>query len=75
MLVYRLCRKDEILKILDTRNIDTIGQQWINTPESNTHIYQKGQKYLHFFLSEYEITNLDPKEGRYICTYSQRYRK
>ena len=69
MLLYRLSKEEEILKILDTRKTDVIGAYCSNNPKLNNHIYQKDKKYLHFFLSEYEITNLNPQKGKYICTY------
>jgi len=69
MLLYRLCKEEEISKILKTEKITTIGRYCKNTHKLNTHIYKKDKKYLHFFLEEYEIINLNPKEGNYICTY------
>ena len=69
MLLYRLCKEEEILKILDTKKITTIGKYCTNTHKLNTHVYQRDKKYLHFFLAEYEITNLNSQKGKYICTY------
>ncbi len=69
MLLYRLCKEAEILKILDTRETNVIGKYCSNNPKLNTHIYHKNKKYIHFFLAEYEITNLNPQKGKYICTY------
>jgi len=69
MLVYRLCKEDEILKILETKKINIIGRYCSNIHKLNTHIYEKNKKYLHFFLEEHEIINLNPQKGKYICTY------
>ena len=69
MLVYRLCKEAEVLKILETRKIATIGKYCANIHKLNTHVYKKDKKYLHFFLEEYEITNLNPNKDMYICTY------
>ena len=70
MFLYRLCKEEEALKILETKRIATIGRYCINNLKLNTHIYEKNQKYLHFFLEEYAITNLNPSKGKYICTYN-----
>ena len=69
MLVYRLCKEEEIKTILKTQKIMAIGRYCRNTHKLNTHIYEKDKKYLHFYLEEYEIINLNPKKGNYICTY------
>lgn len=69
MLLYRLCKEEEISKILTTKKITVVGKYCQNTHKLNTHVYQKNQKYLHFFLEEYEIINLNPKKDKYICTY------
>lgn len=69
MLVYRLCKEDEISTILETKNISVVGKYCSNTHRLNNHVYNNNKKYLHFFLEEYEITNLNPYKGNYICTY------
>ena len=69
MLLYRLCKEEEIIKILKTERITAVGKYCHNTHKLNTHIYKKDKKYLHFFEEEYEIINLNPQIGKYICTY------
>ena len=69
MLIYRLCKEEEMLKILEAETITAVGRYCHNTRKLNTHVYKRDKKYLHFFLDEYEIINLNPKEGKYICTY------
>ena len=69
MLLYRLCKEEEISKILKLQKITAVGRYCHNTHKLNTHVYKKDKKYLHFFLEEYEIINLNPKKDNYICTY------
>ena len=48
MLVYRLCDKEEIQELLNTKSFYNIGRFCNINSMLNNHKYQVNQKYLHF---------------------------
>lgn len=70
MVVYRVCSKDELFKILDSRDFYNVGRYIErNVGTMNNHKYQKGKRYLHFFKEKISILNLDVQNDSYVCTY------
>lgn len=47
MLVYRGCRKEELVKLFDKYDMNDIGN-YFSITEVNNHNYELNQKYLHF---------------------------
>ena len=69
MLVYRLCKDDEIREILKSRKFKKVGKSFKINANANTHKYIEGIKYLHFFDKKDSIFYFDTASGCYICTY------
>ena len=69
MEVFRLCRQDEIKKILTQKSFANVGQTCRNNPELNSHNYRANVKYLHFFKDKTDLLYLNTTAGRFICTY------
>lgn len=69
MLVYRLCHKDEIDKILGTKTFNDVGKRFETNPKVNTHKYDVTKIYLHFFKERACLAYLNLRENRFICTY------
>lgn len=67
MLVYRICKKEEIEKLFKNHNIEDIGNCFSLT-EVNNHHYEPNQKYLHFFKDKDSILHFLLKE-KYLCIY------
>jgi len=67
--VFRLCRKDEALEILNSQSLNNVGSYCGNS-ERNTHDYDESIKYLHFFKNKSDLLYLNTLKERYICTYS-----
>ena len=71
MIVYRVCSRTELFKILDSRSLDNVGKCFEkNVKTLNNHKYEKDKKYLHFFEKKENIWNLKLHECDYICTYN-----
>lgn len=69
MLVYRLCKKDEITSILDDGTFANAGGICENDSKRNTHNYEPGKRYVHFFSSITDLLFLFLERNRYICVY------
>ena len=69
MNVYRLCRKDEIEKILTDKSFKDVGECFQTDPKKNNFQYAEGVKYLHFFKDESSLLFLNTLKGRFICDY------
>ena len=68
MLVYRICKKDEIDNILNNKSFVNVGNNY-NYSCINNHNYNKDKKYLHFFLNLDSILYLRTLKDRYLCIY------
>ena len=68
MVVYRVCKKEEIDNILDDKSFMNVGNNF-NYSCINNHSYNKDKKYLHFFLNLDSILYLRTLKDRYICIY------
>lgn len=68
MLVYRICKKEEIEKLFKNHNIVDIGNCFSLT-EVNNHQYEPNQKYLHFFKEKDSILHFLLKD-KYFCIYN-----
>lgn len=69
MNVYRLCRKDEIDKILTDKDFKHVGACFQTDTKKNNFQYVDGVKYLHFFKDESSLLFLNTLKGRFICGY------
>ena len=68
MIVYRVCKKDEIDNILSNKSFINVGNNF-NYSCKNNHSYNKDKKYLHFFLNLDRILYLRTLKDRYLCIY------
>lgn len=68
MIVYRVCKKDEIDNILSNKSFINVGNNF-NYSCKNNHSYNKDKKYLHFFLNLDSILYLRTLKDRYLCIY------
>lgn len=73
MLVYRLCKEDEVRVILEKKKYKNVGKCFKINPNANTHKYQESVRYLHFFNKKDSIFYFDTCEGYYVCTYDIPY--
>ena len=69
MLVYRVCKEDEIKKILDEKSFKNVGSKYKIIRKISTHKYDQDKKYLHFFHDYDSLFYLATSEKHYICTY------
>ena len=69
MNVYRLCRNDEIDKILTNRNFKNVGQCFQTDAKKNNFKYADGVRYLHFFKDASSLLYLNTCQGRFVCDY------
>lgn len=69
MYIYRLCRKDEINKILTDRNFNNVGQCFQIDAKKNDFKYAHDVKYLHFFKDASSLLHLNTSQGRFMCGY------
>ena len=69
MIVYRICKKDEIDIILNDKTFQKIGKVCEINKSINTHLYINNKKYIHFFKDKDSIFYLDTTADMYICTY------
>lgn len=68
MIVYRICKKEELQKVIEDNNFTNTGYNF-SVSDLNTHNYNKNSKYLHFFLNKESIFYLRTLKDRYICVY------
>ncbi len=68
MLVYRICKEQEISQIFTEYDFSRVGQQCKKT-NINTHNYDENELYLHFFLKKDSIFFVRTSTGMYVCTY------
>lgn len=69
MIVYRLCKKEEIAILFCDKSFQNIGKVCEINSEINTHFYEPEKKYIHFFKNKGDIFYLDVKQDMFICTY------
>ncbi len=68
MLVYRICCEKEVDYILNYEAFYNIGN--VNIVSSlNTHQYEPGLFYMHFFQNYKSILYMEPKYLKYVCIY------
>lgn len=67
MKIYRLCNKKEMKKILFDFSFKNVGNYFIKNSDINTHDYNIGIRYLHFFKDEKDLFYMCPSEGQ--CIY------
>lgn len=70
MIVYRVCHIDELDDLIKG-NFDGLGKEYSREimKDTNTHMYQEGVKYLHFFERIESIMYLRRVNGFYLCYY------
>lgn len=68
MIVYRVCKKNEIDKIFEDNNFQNVGSNYYGTTINN-HDYDVEKKYLHFFQNIDSILFLKTLKDRYLCVY------
>lgn len=69
MIVYRICKKEEIKHILNDKNFKNVGKTFEINENANTHLYINDKKYIHFFKDKDSIFYLGTTADMYICTY------
>lgn len=69
MIVYRICKKEEIDKIFHDRSFQNVGKVCERNERTNTHLYVKNKKYMHFFKDKESIFYLETTKDMFICTY------
>lgn len=70
MILYRVCDKSEIDKIICNRNFFGIGNTFKNNLSKCSFNYKENTLYMHFFDNIENILYLNTNEGRCICTYN-----
>ena len=82
MKLYRFVHKDELKKMLDG-DVENLGNRFKNRELSNSHHYNDGKKYLHFFYNkeacqhiiddvmfkDIKIDNKGSVKDFFICTF------
>ena len=68
MLVYRVCSKSEIIKLINNKSFDEIGSKYENI-QNNNHSYIPNIFYMHFFKNKEDIFYLRNTLKRFICTF------
>ena len=69
-IVYRICRKTEIKKILKLTDFSKIGNSFSKNICCNTHNYDENELYMHFFKKKDDIFRLYNIISNYLCSYS-----
>lgn len=69
MLVYRLCKEEEVKEILKSKKFKNVGKCFKINDRNNTHKYIENRKYLHFFDQIVNLFHFDTCQEYYICTY------
>ena len=54
MVVYRICKKEEIEHIFNDKNFKNVGKIFEINKNTNTHLYTADKKYIHFFIPRRE---------------------
>ena len=68
MLVYRICKKNEIEKIFKEKSFENIGRYFEKNSSLNNHNYEDVYRYMHFFDDKVNILYLN-LSNHYLCTY------
>ncbi len=68
MVVYRICRNEEVYYILNNNDFSIVGS-FSKGYTGNTHKYQLGHNYMHFFQNIDDIFYMKTNKGRCICIY------
>lgn len=68
MIVYRICKKEELEKIFMDNSFLNVGYKF-DISNLNTHQYNKNSRYLHFFLDKDSMFYLRTLKDRYVCIY------
>lgn len=70
MIVYRVCHIDELSDLIKG-NFEGLGKVYSREimKDTNTHMYQEGVNYLHFFERIESIMYLRRVNGFYLCYY------
>lgn len=69
MIVFRLCREDEVQQILDKQSFEKVGSL-CKSSDKNSHAYNENVKYMHFFAKKSDLLYLNTLKGRFICEYN-----
>lgn len=69
MIVYRICKKNEIDSIFNSSSFSSIGN-FCGVFNGNSHSYMKNKKYMHFFDKKINILYLNPSKEEYLCEYN-----
>lgn len=69
MIVFRLCKEDEVQQILDKQSFEKAGSLCQNS-DKNSHAYNENVKYMHFFAKKSDLLYLNTLKGRFICEYN-----
>lgn len=70
MIVYRVCKKEEIDTILNDHNFQNVGKFCQINDNLNTHSYADNKRYIHFFKDKASIFYVDLTQDMFICTYN-----
>ena len=68
MLVYRVCAKRELDKIVSDKSFASVGSKCTDN-ETNTHHYLPDTFYMHFFSNVENVLHVNNSLKRYVCTY------
>lgn len=69
MIVYRVCSKREITKIISDKEFYDVGNYYDINLKLNTFRYNKNIKYLHFYDRYEDILHSNVSKGRFVCEY------
>ena len=69
MIVYRVCSKREISRIVSDKGFCGVGNYYDVNLKLNTFKYDDSVKYLHFYDRYEDILHSSVSKGRFICEY------
>lgn len=69
MIVYRVCSKMEISRIVTDKGFCGVGNYYDVNLKLNTFKYDDSVKYLHFYDRYEDILHSSVSKGRFICEY------
>ena len=69
MIVFRLCKEDEVQQILEKQSFEKVGSL-CKSSDKNSHSYNESVKYMHFFANKSDLLYLNTLKGRFICEYN-----
>ncbi len=69
MIVYRVCSKREISRIVSDKGFCGVGNYYDVNLKLNTFRYDDSVKYLHFYDRYEDILHSNVSNGRFICEY------